>query len=85
MIARVNGSPKDLLLVGGFAVAYGVVIVTFWRGFARFARRWSMGTVQQRDKIWGTLKEPKRLFVSVIGCGFVAWGTAVLIAGVANL
>lgn len=85
VLARIYGPPEQVIIVGAAAAAYGIVIVRCWRGFARHARRWAMGSQLQKDKLWGTLEEPKRLLISVIGYGFIVWGATALIAGLANL
>ena len=73
-----------LILIGLGAMLYGFAILYWWRGFARFARRFALGK-KQFESMYGTADSPRRWMVSILGVFFVAWGAVVLIIGLTKL
>jgi hypothetical protein len=83
--ADVDTPVEALVLLGVGAMLYGGAMLRWWRGFARFARRFALGTKNQLESMYGTDEAPRRGMVSFIGGFFVAWGVIVLVVGLAGL
>lgn len=73
-----------LILMGLAAMLYGFAILYWWRGVARFARRFALGK-KQFESMYGTADAPRRWMVSILGVFNVAWGALVLIIGLTKL
>jgi hypothetical protein len=49
-------------------------MVRWWRGFARFAQRITIGTRTHLESMYGTDDAPRRAMVSLIGGFFILFG-----------
>ncbi len=79
-------TPPAVLIAVGLSVAlYGGAMVRWWRGFARYSRKFSMGTRGQLESMYGTDEAPRRWMVSLLGGFFVLFGAIALVTGIANL
>jgi hypothetical protein len=83
--ADVDTPAAVLVLLGLAAMAYGGAMLRWWREFARFARRFAVGTKNQLESMWGTDEVPRRGMVSTIGAFFAVWGVVVIVIGLTKL